>query len=101
MTYQEFINSIFSAFQNFTSHILSFVTILFENHFIKTIVFIIIIYFIIYVIYTLFSYVYEILNGKHDKKEIVNMISSKNNETSKEKSKNKNGDNIKEKDLYW
>lgn len=105
MNYNEFINNIFSSFQTVAKYLFNYINNLFDNYYIKTTVFIIIINFAIYIIFTLISYLYSILNAKHDKKEISNIITSNNtlnnNESEKSKKKNKYGDNIKKKDIYW
>ena len=95
MSFQQFLNSIMSSFNTVFSHIIKYIELLLQNNFIKFIVFLSLVFFIIWIIESIINMIYLILNHNHDKKEIIKILGTKNDEISK------NGGNIKSKDIYW
>lgn len=93
-----FLNNIISSFNSVFEHFITYIELIFNNNFIKLIVYLSLFSFLIFILASIINIIYSIINLKHDKNELNVLIQGKKSENTESA---KNGGNIKSKDIYY
>ena len=93
-----FLNNIVSSFNSVFEHFINYIELIFNNNFIKLIIYLSLFSFLIFILSSIIGIIYSIINLRHDKNELKVLIKGEKSENTESA---ENGGNIKSKDIYW